>query len=246
MSQPAVEIKNLSVTFPGPDNSGIQAVQNVSFTLTPGRALGIVGESGSGKSVTARALLGLTGGQVTADVINILGTDARHLTEKQWREIRGTQVAMIMQDALNSLDPLRPIHREIADTLPLGRRARKQAAIQALHRVQMPNPSVRANQRSPQLSGGMRQRALIAQAMIGNPCVVVADEATTALDTRLTRLVLDQLNELTNQGIALAIISHDLAQIAQVADEIMVMRNGEIVESGPTDQRLNHPNHEYT
>ena len=246
MSQSAVEIKNLSVTFPGPDNSGIQAVQNVSFTLTPGRALGIVGESGSGKSVTARALLGLTGGQVTADVINILGTDARHLTEKQWREIRGTQVAMIMQDALNSLDPLRPIHREIADTLPLGRRARKQAAIQALYRVQMPNPSVRANQRSPQLSGGMRQRALIAQAMIGNPCVVVADEATTALDTRLTRLVLDQLNELTNQGIALAIISHDLAQIAQVADEIMVMRNGEIVESGPTDQLLNHPNHEYT
>src|SRR5699024_11826648 len=130
------------------------------------------------------------------------------------------------------------LHREIADILPLVRRARKQAAIQALYRAQMPNPSMRADQRSPQLSGGMRQRALIAQAMIGNPCVVVADEATTALDTRLTRLVLDQLNELTDQGIALAIISHDLTQIAQVADEINVMRNGETVESGQTDPPL--------
>ena len=246
MSQPAVKIKNLSVTFPGPNKNVIEAVKNVSLTLTPGRALGIVGESGSGKSVTARALLGLTGGHVSADEITILGTDALNLTEKQWREIRGSQVAMILQDALNSLDPLRPIHREIADTLPLSRRARKQAAIDALGSVEMPNPTVRAEQRSPQLSGGMRQRALIAQAMIGNPAVVVADEATTALDTRLTRLVLDQLNELTEQGIALAIISHDLAQIAQVADEIIVMRHGEIVESGPTDQILNHPTHDYT
>ena len=246
MSQPAVEIKNLSVTFPGPARSVIEAVKNVSFTLTPGRALGIVGESGSGKSVTARALLGLTGGHVTADVINILGTDARNLTQKQWREIRGSQVAMILQDALNSLDPLRPIHREIADALPLSRRARKQAAIKALRSVEMPNPTERAEQRSPQLSGGMRQRALIAQAMIGTPSVVIADEATTALDTRLTRLVLDQLDELTEQGIALAIISHDLAQIAQVADEIIVMRHGAIVESGPTDQILHRPTHDYT
>ena len=246
MSQPAVEVKNLSVSFPGADHSVIEAVKNVSFTLTPGKALGIVGESGSGKSVTARALLGLTGGRVTADVLNILGTDARNLTDSQWRELRGGQVAMILQDALNSLDPLRPIHREVADGLPLSRKARKQAAIDALRSVEMPNPTVRADQRSPQLSGGMRQRALIAQAMIGAPAVVVADEATTALDTRLTRLVLDQLSELTTQGIALAIISHDLAQIAQVADEIIVMRNGEIVEAGPTDQILKRPTHDYT
>src|SRR5699024_9177241 len=182
----------------------------------------IVGESGSGKSVTARSLLGLTGGTVTADTLNILGADARALTERQWRQIRGRKVAMIMQDALNSLDPLRPIHREIADGLPLSRSARKQAAMTALEAVQMPNPVVRAEQRSPQLSGGMRQRALIAQAMISDPAVVIADEATTALDTRLTRMVLDQLNALKAQGIALAMISHDLAQIAQVADDVMV------------------------
>jgi len=244
--QPAVEIRNLSVSFTAPDNTRIEAVKNVSLTLTPDKALGIVGESGSGKSVTARALLGLTGGKVTADTLNILGTNALNLTEQQWREIRGSQIAMIMQDALNSLDPLRPIHREIADGLPLSRKQRKQAAITALREVEMPNPTVRAAQRSPQLSGGMRQRALIAQAMIGEPSVVIADEATTALDTRLTRLVLDQLAELTQQGIALAIISHDLAQIAQVAHEVIVMRHGQIVEAGPTEQILQQPGHEYT
>lgn len=244
--QPAVNIKNLSVTFDGPQNTVIEAVKNVSFTLTPGKALGIVGESGSGKSVTARALLGLTGGTVTADILDILGTEAQSLPEKQWRNIRGDKVAMIMQDALNSLDPLRPIHREIADALPLPRTQRKQAAIDALREVEMPNPTVRAEQRSPQLSGGMRQRALIAQAMIGRPQVVVADEATTALDTRLTRLVLDELADLTRQGIALAIISHDLAQIAQVADEVMVMRHGEIVEFGSTEHILHNPRHDYT
>lgn len=246
MTRPAVEIRNLSVTFPGPKQRVIEAVKNVSFTLRPGKTLGIVGESGSGKSVTARALLGLTGGTVTADALNIMGADARDLTDEQWRHIRGSQVAMILQDALNSLDPLRPIHREIADALPLSRKSRKQAAIAALAQVAMPNPTVRANQRSPQLSGGMRQRALIAQAMIANPAVVVADEATTALDTRLTRMVLDQLAELTDQGIALAVISHDLAQIAQVADDIIVMRNGEIVESGPVEQLLTDPGHAYT
>src|SRR5690625_7968581 len=107
---PAVELHNLSVTFPGPNNTAIEAVKNVSLTLTPGKALGIVGESGSGKSVTARSLLGLTGGNVTADTLNILGTDATRLTEKQWREIRGNKAAMILQDDRNSVDRLRPIH----------------------------------------------------------------------------------------------------------------------------------------
>lgn len=246
MNTAAVEIQNLSVTFTGPNKMRVEAVKDISLTLTRGKALGIVGESGSGKSVTARSLLGLTGGQVTADSLNILGTDATGLTEKQWRAIRGTKVAMILQDALNSLDPLRPIHREIADALPGSRKQRKRAAINALHAVAMPEPALRADQSSPQLSGGMRQRALISQAMINNPAVVIADEATTALDTRLTRMVLDQLAELKDRDIALAMISHDLAQIAQVADDIIVMRRGEIVESGPTKQLLSDPQHDYT
>ena len=246
MNQPAIEVTNLSVTFPGRATEPIDAVRNVSFTLTPGRALGIVGESGSGKSVTARSLLGLTAGTVTADALKILGTDARDLTDKQWRQIRGKQVAMIQQDALGSLDPLRPIHREIADSLSLSRKAQKRQAIAALKQMNMPDPVLRAEQRSPQLSGGMRQRALIAQALIANPAVVIADEATTALDTRLTRMVLDQLAELTQQNIALAIISHDLAQIAHVADDIIVMRHGQIVEAGRAHDILSDPSHVYT
>src|SRR5699024_6608527 len=137
---------------------------------------------------------------------------------KRWRQIRGKQVSMIQQDALSGLDPLRPIHREIADSHSGSRKYRKRLAIAALAQMDMPDPVLRAEQRSPQLSGGMRQRALIAQALIANPGVVIADEATTALDTRLTRMVLDQLAELTQQNIALAVISHDLAQIAHVAD----------------------------
>src|SRR5699024_6825424 len=178
---PAVELHNLSVTFPGPNNTRIEAVKNVSFTLTPGKALGIVGESGSGKSVTARALLGLTGGTVTAETLNILGTDARNLSAKQWRTIRGSQVAMIMQDALNSLDPLRPIHREIADTLPLSRAQRKQAAIDALADDDMTDPAVRAEQRRHDHSGGMLKLTLIDMAMIGSPADDVTDEVTSAI-----------------------------------------------------------------
>ena len=246
MNQPAIEVTNLSVTFPGRGTDPVEAVKNVSFSLTAGRALGIVGESGSGKSVTARSLLGLSGGTVTADALKILGTDARNLTDKRWRQIRGKQVSMIQQDALSSLDPLRPIHREIADSLSVSRTQRKQQAIAALEQLDMPDPVLRAEQRSPQLSGGMRQRALIAQALIANPAVVVADEATTALDTRLTRMVLDQLAELTQQNIALAVISHDLAQIAHVADDIIVMRHGQIVEAGPAHDILSDPSHGYT
>lgn len=246
MTQPAISVENLSVTFPGPKRTLVRAVDRVSFSLVPGRALGIVGESGSGKSVTARSLLGLSGGTVSADRLEILGTDARVLDDKSWRNIRGQQVAMILQDALNSLDPLRPIHREIADGLPGSRSSRKRAAMSALTSVDMPDPARRAQQRSPELSGGMRQRALIAQAMIRDPKVVIADEATTALDTRLTRLVLDQLQALKDQGIAVAMISHDLAQIAQVADEVIVMRSGKIVESGRTQQILQDPAHPYT
>src|SRR5699024_9989107 len=246
MNQSAIEVTNLSVTFPGRGTDPIEAVTNVSFSLTPGRALGIVGESGSGKSVTARSLLGLTGGTVTADKLKILGTDARNLTDKRWRQIRGKQVSMIQQDALSSLDPLRPIHREIADSLSGSRKYRKRQAIAALEQMDMPDPVLRAEQRSPQLSGGMRQRALIAQALIANPAVVIADEATTALDTRLTRMVLDQLAELTQQNIALAVISHDLAQIAHVADDIIVMRHGQIVEAGRAHDILSDPSHVYT
>ncbi|WFP17220.1 ABC transporter ATP-binding protein [Citricoccus muralis] len=238
-------VSNLSIRF-----GALTAVKNVSFTLEAGSCLALVGESGSGKSVTARALLGLSGGRVNAKELTVVGQDARNLTDPQWRRLRGARVSMILQDALMALDPLRPIHREIEDLLrehtKLNRAQRHERVIQALTDAGMDEPAYRAQQRSPQLSGGMRQRALIAQALLGDPDMVIADEATTALDTRLTALVLDQLNGIKHQGRAVLMISHDLAQVAQVADDIAVMRQGEIVEAGPAAQVLEDPQHAYT
>lgn len=244
-SAPQITVSNLSVNF-----GANVAVQDVSFTLSPGRALALVGESGSGKSVTARSLLGLSGGTVTADTLQICGHDGLALRDRDWQGIRGNAVSMILQDALMALDPLRPVGREIGDALKVhgtySRAERSARVIEILQRVHMPDPELRARQRSTDLSGGMRQRALIAQALIGDPQVVIADEATTALDSKLTALVLQQLRELKEQGRAVLMISHDLAQVAHLADEIAVMRRGRMVEHGPAAQVLEDPQHEYT
>lgn len=243
--QTLITLKDLSVSF-----DGAPAVKNISLTVSAGQVLALVGESGSGKSVTARSLLGLSGGQVSASELTICGRDARNLTDSDWQKIRGNTISMILQDALMALDPLRPVGREIGDGLKehssLSKAQRVQRVHEVLASVNMPDPELRAKQRSTELSGGMRQRALIAQALAGNPQVVIADEATTALDSQLTALVLAQLRALKEQGRGVLMISHDLAQVAHLADEIAVMRHGEIVESGPTAQVLNHPKHEYT
>ncbi|GAA1407364.1 ABC transporter ATP-binding protein [Glutamicibacter uratoxydans] len=245
MNQPVIAVENLRVSF-----GGTTAVDGVSFTLHAGRALALVGESGSGKSVTARSLLGLSGGRAAADALEICGQDARDLSDGQWRQIRGTRISMILQDALMALDPLRPVGREIGDALKAHgsapASARRAQVIDALAAVRVPEPERRARQRSTELSGGMRQRALIAQALIGDPQVVIADEATTALDSQLTALVLSQLRDIKEQGRAVLMISHDLAQVAQLADDIAVMRQGKIVEFGPAIEVLGSPQHEYT
>lgn len=293
-AEPCVKVVNLHVEFPGPHRGDppLRAVNGISFQLHPGRALALVGESGSGKSVTARCLLGMSGGIVQADSLLIAGQQCAGWDsgwggrrERRWRTIRGAQVAMIPQDALMSLDPLRPVGREIGDALRAAelahrtarrtarcpatsaatsnsgprlicglddrnsisaRRARRDRVIDLLEHVGIPEPARRARQRSPQLSGGMRQRALVAQALVGNPSIIIADEATTALDTRLTALVLEQLRQLKIAGRAILMISHDLAQVAHVADDIAVMRDGEIVEAGPAKQILTDAHHPYT
>ncbi len=245
MSPQVIRVENLSVSF-----EGSTAVDGISFTLHPGRALALVGESGSGKSVTARSLLGLSGGLVSADRLEVCGRDALNLKDRDWQQIRGTQISMILQDALMALDPLRPVGREIGDALKshagLSKAQRSEKVAEVLAAVRMPEPERRARQRSTELSGGMRQRALIAQALIGDPQVVIADEATTALDSQLTALVLAQLRDIKEQGRAVLMISHDLAQVAQLADDIAVMRQGKIVEFGPADKVLGSPQHEYT
>src|SRR5690606_8964719 len=243
--QAMITVKDLSVSF-----GTATAVKNISFTVVPGRCLALVGESGSGKSVTARSLLGLSGGTISATELTVCGQNALALPDRSWQQIRGNLVSMILQDALMALDPLRPVGREIGDALKvhakLPKSERTHRVLQVLESVRMPEPERRAKQRSTELSGGMRQRALIAQALAGNPQVVIADEATTALDSALTALVLSQLRELKEQGRGVLMISHDLAQVAHLADDIAVMRHGEIVEAGTTVQILGNPQHEYT
>ncbi|MBD8726354.1 dipeptide ABC transporter ATP-binding protein [Frigoribacterium sp. CFBP 13707] len=246
MSGPALlEVDGLSVAFGGPP-----VVDDVSFSVSAGECVAIVGESGSGKSVTARSLLGLSGGRATARGLRLGDTDLTALGERGWRAVRGPRIGLVLQDALVSLDPLRPIGREIDDALrlhtSLGPRGRRERALEALVEVGMPEPEARLSQRSGELSGGLRQRALIAAALVLRPELVVADEPTTALDAEVQGLVVDRLAALRDGGTAVLAISHDLGVVRRLADRVVVMRAGVVVETGPTEQVLGDPRHEYT
>ncbi len=244
-SAPLLVVDDLRVSF----GSG-PVVDGVSFTLAAGECVAIVGESGSGKSVTARALLGLTGGTVASRRLTLGETDLAGLGERAWRRVRGARVGLVLQDALVSLDPLRPIGREIDDALRLHTRLtprrRRERALEALVEVGMPDPEARLGSRSGELSGGLRQRALIAAALAVRPELVVADEPTTALDAEVQRVVVDRLRALRDGGTAVLMISHDLGVVRRLTDRVVVMRAGEVVETGPTAEVLDAPQHEYT
>ncbi|WP_449372644.1 ATP-binding cassette domain-containing protein [Arthrobacter psychrolactophilus] len=192
--QAIVEIKNLTVSF-----GGSKVVDRVSFTVRAGECLALVGESGSGKSVTARSLLGLAGpgSTVTAETLNVAGHDGRRLSQRSWRALRGKDVGFILQDALTSLDPLRTVGKEIDDSLRLHTRAssasRATRVMELLEAVGLDDPQRRAGQRSGELSGGMRQRALIAAAIALDPQLIIADEPTTALDATIAASIMDLL-----------------------------------------------------
>jgi len=246
-----VRVENLRVAFLV---GGVrrEVVNGVSFDLAPGECVAIVGESGSGKSVTARALVGLAGrnGLVDADALEIHHADVRRLSPGQWRRLRGREVGFILQDALVSLDPLRPVGAEIGEALRLhrwgSRAARASRVIELLTRVGVPLPAARARQRPDQLSGGLRQRALIASAIALDPDIVIADEPTTALDVTVQAQVLRELEEMKRRGASIILISHDLSVVAQLADQILVMRAGEVLEQGSAAQVLGAPTHDYT
>ncbi|MER5867402.1 ABC transporter ATP-binding protein [Kitasatospora sp. NPDC002040] len=228
------------------------AVREVSFTLDRGECLAVVGESGSGKSVTARSLVGLTGAgsAVTARRLEFDGTDLTALGEAGWRAVRGRRIGLVLQDALTSLDPLRTVGAEVAEPLRvhgLAERAERAGLAAALlGRAGVPEPDRRAAQYPHQLSGGLRQRALIASALAGSPDLLIADEPTTALDVTVQAQVLELLAELRRGGTALLLISHDLSVVARTADRVAVMYGGRIVESGPTARLLAEPRHPYT
>jgi peptide/nickel transport system ATP-binding protein len=227
-------------------------VDDVSFTLARGECLALVGESGSGKSVTSRTLVGLTGpGAILEfDRLRFDGRDSAGFTEATWRRIRGGRIGFVMQDALSSLDSLRPVGREIAEPLRLHgsmtKKQREEKVLELLTSAGVPDPAFRASQYPHELSGGLRQRALIASAIACDPELIIADEPTTALDATIAAQVIDLLRELKTADRALLVISHDLAMVSRLADRVAVMRAGKIVEQGPTDQVLRRPAHPYT
>ncbi|MBC3464753.1 ABC transporter ATP-binding protein [Pseudomonas sp. RW10S2] len=247
MSDKTLIVDGLNVTF-----EGRSVVRELSFTLAPGRCVALVGESGSGKSVSARSLVGLVGarGEVTARTLGFAGRDLLALSERQWRAVRGKDIGFVLQDALVSLDPLRPVGKEILEVLQThgyGDRVQRAARVLTLlERVGVPDVALRARQRPGQLSGGLRQRALIASALALEPALVIADEPTTALDATVQAQILEVFQQIKARGASLLIISHDLAVVAQLADEVVVLRHGEMVEQGPMQQVLRQPQHPYT
>jgi len=244
----AVSVRNLRVGF----GAAEPVVRGVSFSIAPGECLAIVGESGSGKSVTARSMLGLAGANahVSADRLELDGQSVLDLNDRAWRARRGKDVGLVLQDALVSLDPLRPIGREIADSLrlhtSLGAAARARRVLELLDAVGLPSPELQVRKLAGQLSGGERQRALIAAAIAVNPPLLIADEPTTALDVTVQAQILELLEQITNGGTAVLLISHDLAVVSRIAHRVAVMHEGRLVETGRTEQVLWSPREDPT
>ena len=248
-TEPVVEVENLRVRFAGAEDP---AVDGISFSIAAGECLALVGESGSGKSVTARSLIGLAGagGLVLADRLRVGGRDVAGLNRRALEKLRGAVVGTISQDALVALDPLRFVGREVDDALrlhtsltPVQRRAR---VLELLAEAGIPDPELRAAQRSGELSGGLRQRALIAAAIAADPPLIIADEPTTALDSQVRDGVLDLIRRQVDRGRAVLLISHDLSVVGRSAERVAVMQNGRIVEQGATRDILRAPSHPYT
>ncbi|CAH0202611.1 ABC transporter ATP-binding protein [Microbacterium sp. Bi121] len=248
---PRLSVRDLRVGF-AKGGQTRQVVHGVTFDLGPGRCVAIVGESGSGKSVTARTLVGLTGADAVVEAASIMLGDAdlTAQTDRTWRGIRGRRIGFVQQDALVSLDPLRPVGAEIGEALRLhgwnDRVARRRKVVELLASVDVPNPELRASQRPGELSGGLRQRALIASALALDPEVIIADEPTTALDVTVQAQVLSLLHDAKVRGTSIILISHDLSVVANLADDILVMRGGEVVEQGDAAAVLASPQHPYT
>ena len=244
---PLVDIRGLHVSF-----NGVPVVHGVDLQLRGGQCLALVGESGSGKSVTARTLVGLTGAgaHVQAQRLAFAGQDLRQFDERAWQRLRGEHIGFVMQDALGSLDPLRRVGAEIEEPLllhtDLAAEQRRLRVLELLRQVGVPEPEVRARQYPWQLSGGLRQRALIASAIACQPRLLIADEPTTALDATVQAQILDLLEQLRERDNSLLMVSHDLAVVARLADWVAVMRHGVVVEQGSVEQILQDPQDPYT
>ncbi|MFH9547483.1 ABC transporter ATP-binding protein [Streptomyces sp. NPDC017435] len=250
--QPFLSVRDLKVHFSTEDGI-VKAVDGLSFDVQKGKTLGIVGESGSGKSVTNLAILGLHDRDRTAIEGEILLDDKELLTasERELERLRGNKMSMIFQDALASLSPYHTVGRQIAETYRKHTGASKSQsrarAIEMLKRVGIPQPEVRVDDYPHQFSGGMRQRAMIAMALVCDPELLIADEPTTALDVTVQAQIMDLLKDLQREfGTAIIFITHDLGVIADIADDVLVMYGGRCVERGTKKEVLRSPQHPYT
>ncbi|NLU67327.1 ABC transporter ATP-binding protein [Streptomyces sp. HNM0574] len=247
-----LSVRDLRVRFDTEDGT-VKAVDGLTFDLERGKTLGIVGESGSGKSVTNLSILGLHNPRTT-EVTGEIVLDGQELTrarEKQLETLRGNKMAMIFQDPLTALSPYYTVGRQIAEPyrkhLGVSKREAHLRAAEMLDKVGIPNAKLRVNDYPHQFSGGMRQRAMIAMALVCNPDLLIADEPTTALDVTVQAQILDLLKDLQQEfGSAIIFITHDLGVIANVADDILVMYGGRAVERGSVREVLRSPQHPYT
>ncbi|MEC3956961.1 ABC transporter ATP-binding protein [Nocardia sp. CDC153] len=248
MTESLLEISDLRVAF-----GDVTAVNGVDVTLAPGERLAVVGASGSGKSTLAQAIIGLLpgAGRVTGGSIRWRGEDLGAADEKRMRRLRGREIGLVPQDPMSNLNPVSRIGTQVSETLLAhglyGRRAARERAIELLAEAGLPEPARCARQYPHELSGGMRQRALIAIGLSCRPDLLIADEPTSALDVTVQRQILDHLDKLTRElGTALLLVTHDLGLAAERADRVLVMSDGKIVESGPAREILAEPEAEYT
>ena len=247
-----LKVENLSVSF-GDEKASFKAVDRVSYTVNEGEVLGIVGESGSGKSVSSLAIMGLIDfpGRVTAEKLHFNQNDLLALKPKEKQKIVGADIAMIFQDAMTSLNPSYTVGYQIMEALKVhqggSKSARRERAIELLSLVGIPDPKSRLEIYPHQLSGGMSQRVMIAMAIACNPKLLIADEPTTALDVTIQAQIIDLLLELQRkENMALILITHDLALVAESAHRIIVMYAGQVVEEGRAEEIFKSPLHPYT
>ncbi len=250
--EPFLSVRDLKVHFPTGDGL-VKSVDGLTFDVHPGEIVGIVGESGSGKSVTAQAILGLHKGSraKVSGRIDLNGRDLVSATEDEMREVRGSEVAMIFQDPLSSLHPFYSIGDQIAEAYRVHNKVSAKSArartVEMLQKVGIPNAAGRYDDHPHQFSGGMRQRAMIAMALICEPKLLIADEPTTALDVTVQAQILELIKDLRSElNSAVILITHDLGVVAETCDQVLVMYGGQCVEKGPVDELFDQPEMPYT
>ncbi len=253
MAEPLLEVRNLKTYFISKHRT-VKAVDGVDFTVYKGKVLGIVGESGSGKSMTSLSIMRLIPppyGKIVEGMVKFEGVNLAELSEKKMNDIRGNKISMIFQEPMSALNPVLKIGVQVDEVLirhkNLSKSEARRKSIQLLQSVGFPRAEEVVNDYPHQLSGGMRQRVMIAMAMACEPSVLIADEPTTALDVTIQAQVLDLMRDLKDQtGTAIVLITHDLGVVADMADDMIVMYGGQVVESGSADDIFNTPLHPYT